>query len=427
MKVLVAIGEASVAAWPQRTSGKSIGLAHHDFGRPPGLRRKRPGIPHDALASARIAILDDDEDNVVLLERTLRAGGYERIEAHVDPTTAVEALAADTPDLLMLDLHMPGLDGFAVLERLQRHTAGPVPLGVLVLTADTSAEARRRALATGARDVLTKPYDLTEVLLRVGGSLENSYLLRTLDEHVERLERSDERRLVELTRLAADLAHELRTPLYAIRGLTETMLYEDGLDETTRHDINTIDGVATAALEVVNRQIAAAQAASGRTPLTPGAVRLPELMQSLRQMLQPMADAHDTALRIDDTSELPHVHTDPVALAQILRNLLSNAIRHTFAGDVRLRTELRDGQVVAFSVEDTGVGVHEADRDRIFEPFAQAGEDVGRPGGLGLPLARRLARMLGGDVRLEPGTRAGSTFTATIAVGRSDGSVPVIL
>ena len=380
----------------------------------------------NSLTGARIVVLDDDETNVVLLHRLLLRAGYTRVETATAAAEVLDGLSDDPPDLLMLDLHMPAVDGFAVLHRLERHIRGPLPMPVLVLTADMAPGVKRRALAAGARDFLTKPYDLMEVLLRVHNLLEVRDLVRRLNDHAQQIERSDERRLTDLGALAADMAHELRTPLYAIRGMVEVMLGEGPSADGPGRDLEVIDGVAAAALEVVDRQIAQAQQATGRTPMTPGPVRLPELMQRLQQMLKPLADARRIALVIDDTSALPHLHTDAVVLAQVLRNLLSNAIRHTPSGEVRLRTELRRSDTVAFVVQDTGVGVHVDDRERIFEPFLRVGADAEDTGGIGLPLARRLARMLGGDVTLEEPTGSGSTFTALIATGTPEEGVPFI-
>lgn len=121
---------------------------------------------------ASILIVDDEPANISLLERTLRGAGYTRLLSTTEPERAIDLFAAACPDLVLLDLHMPRIDGFAVLERIARMAPPQVRVPVLVLTADVTLEARRRALASGAHDFVIKPFDLVEVLLRVGNLLE---------------------------------------------------------------------------------------------------------------------------------------------------------------------------------------------------------------------------------------------------------------
>jgi putative two-component system response regulator len=126
--------------------------------------------------SARILIADDLEDNVSVLTRLLTRQGYEHIRATTDSSTVVELFVEFEPDIVLLDLHMPGLDGVAVIERLNALIAPGTYLPILVLTGDTSAEAKRRTLAAGAKDFLNKPFDISEALLRIRNLLETRRL-----------------------------------------------------------------------------------------------------------------------------------------------------------------------------------------------------------------------------------------------------------
>ena len=136
-------------------------------------------------ASARIHVLDDEPANVVLLSRLLREAGFAEVVCSTDSRASLVGLLEDPPDLLLLDLHMPYVDGYQVLERLTAQLHPDEFLPVLVVTADVTDEARRRALAAGATDFLTKPFDQIEVRLRVGN------LLRTRGLHVRLRERRD--------------------------------------------------------------------------------------------------------------------------------------------------------------------------------------------------------------------------------------------
>lgn len=167
------------------------------------------------LRTARILICDDQEATVVLLERMLESAGYLNLSSTTDGRRAVELCAPSPPDLILLDLHMPGVDGFEVMRRLEPVLADAW-LPIVVLTADATPEARRRALSSGAKDFIIKPLDQAEVLLRVENLLEVRFLqrvLRTQNEHLEaavlrRTRDLNEARFEALERLA--LAAEYR-------------------------------------------------------------------------------------------------------------------------------------------------------------------------------------------------------------------------
>ena len=134
-------------------------------------------------------------------------------------------------------------------------------------------------------------------------------------------------------------------------------------------------------------------------------------------MFRPLVTSEAVTLVLDDVSALPQLETDEGKLGQILRNLISNALKFTDRGEVRVSAELRDPDLVAFSVADTGVGIAEQDKERIFQEFTQIENPLQRraPGtGLGLPLSRKLATFLGGELSVESRLGQGSIFIAVI-------------
>jgi EAL domain-containing protein (putative c-di-GMP-specific phosphodiesterase class I)/ActR/RegA family two-component response regulator len=141
-----------------------------------------------ALADAVVLIVDDNENNVLLLERLLRRVGIGRVVGITDPRETVSQYRAIEPDLILLDLHMPHLDGVAVLEQLGTIIPAGSFTPVLVLTADATLDAKQRALAAGAKDFVTKPFEQTEVLLRVKNLLETRALHLALQRHNSDLE-----------------------------------------------------------------------------------------------------------------------------------------------------------------------------------------------------------------------------------------------
>jgi putative two-component system response regulator len=150
------------------------------------------------LADAPILMVDDERANILVLERLLQKAGYRNVRSTTDPRTVLGLVAEVRPDLLLLDLKMPGLDGFEILELLRVGAAASSEpsLPVLVLTADATKETKRRALAAGATDFLTKPFDLDEVLLRIANMLD----LRSLTLELRAKNASLEDRVFERTR-----------------------------------------------------------------------------------------------------------------------------------------------------------------------------------------------------------------------------------
>jgi putative two-component system response regulator len=157
----------------------------------------------EELTELRILAVDDEPANLLLLSRMLERAGYTQVETTTEPTSVPERFVAERPDLVLLDLHMPGMDGFELMERLAPLTEAGTQVPFLVLTADATEETRRRALSMGARDFLTKPVNQTELLLRVHNLLQIQQLQDRLRDHNARLEQdvADRTRDLEHARL----------------------------------------------------------------------------------------------------------------------------------------------------------------------------------------------------------------------------------
>jgi len=148
--------------------------------------------------NARILIVDDQLANVRLLERIVDSAGYENVLGTTDPRLVSVMVAEDEPDLILLDLLMPEMDGFAVMQELSLQLPGSTYLPIMVLTADSTADAKLRALSMGARDFLTKPFDQAEALLRIRNLLETRFLHLELQNENDRLEEMVRQRTQEL-------------------------------------------------------------------------------------------------------------------------------------------------------------------------------------------------------------------------------------
>ena len=230
-------------------------------------------------------------------------------------------------------------------------------------------------------------------------------LYAELDETSQRLRAASESK----DRFWANVSHELRTPLSSIIGLTR-LLAEPGpgstpLDSEQLYQVELIKNSGTVLLTLVNDLLDVAKAESGRLHTDPAQVDLRALFGRLRGLARPMAEGKPVEVIVSDDGAPNTLLTDEVALTSILRNLLSNGIKYTDRGEVRLTVRVASPRL-EITVTDTGIGIPPGLHEHVFEEFYQV-PGTGRGGtGLGLPYARRLARILGAELRLasEPGT-----------------------
>ncbi|MGZ8741519.1 MAG: ATP-binding protein [Nocardioides sp.] len=221
------------------------------------------------------------------------------------------------------------------------------------------------------------------------------------------------------TRFMRNISHELRTPGNSVLGLARLLLDEaaDPLTHEQRQQIAFIETSALDLVRLVNELLDLAKAESGRIEPRWQEVDLRALFDALRGTTAPLLD-NGVALVVEDPSQIGPIRSDPTLLGHVLRNLLSNAAKFTEVGEVRMWAE-RDGSVLRFTVQDTGIGIAEEDQSHVFEEFFQvrtAQRSGVRGSGLGLPLARRVALILGGVLHLSSDHSDGSSFVMELPV-----------
>jgi signal transduction histidine kinase len=310
------------------------------------------------------------------------------------------------------DTWIPGTDELShVLRSLQRHESGEDEALVQELRMQNAE--LMNALATVSereRELTALNRELADTNRAVTG------LLAELEQQADELRD----RAAGAARHLSTLTHEVRTPLYAARGLAEAILRDgDDLSALVREDIALMDSAVVEALELVNDQLDLAKLAAGRETVRLSSVGVDELFSALRGTLLHLPRAEEVDLVFEEPDGLPAISTDRVKLGQILRNLIVNGLKFTLEGEVRVSAGLAArGSAVRFAVADTGPGLAPCDQARIFEEFVQLGAARGelRGCGLGLPLTRRLASLLGGEVAVASAPGHGATFTATIPV-----------
>lgn len=257
-----------------------------------------------------------------------------------------------------------------------------------------------------------------EELSRLNRELEDTNrgvvaLYAELDERADHLRRADEVK----TRFLSNMTHEFRTPLNSIQALTRVLLDRmDGeLSSEQERQVYFIRSAADSLSDLVNDLLDLAKVAAGKIVIRPAEFEVSSLFGALRGMLRPLLLNTSVNLVFEEPENLPTLETDEAKISQILRNFISNALKFTEKGEVRVSARLApEGGNVIFSVADTGIGIAPQDQATIFQEFAQIENPLQKKvkgTGLGLPLSKKLAELLGGRITVESTPGAGSTFS----------------
>jgi signal transduction histidine kinase/CheY-like chemotaxis protein len=285
------------------------------------------------------------------------------------------------------------------------------------------------------RELLRALEDLRErqeELVRLNSELEDTNrgvvaLYAELDEKADHLRRADEMK----SRFLSNMSHEFRTPLNSIRALARLLLDRtDGpLTAEQEKQVLFVRKAAEDLAQLVDDLLDLAKIEAGKIDVQPIEFSAADLFSALRGMLRPLIVTETVRLRFDDPLGVPPLYTDEAKVSQILRNFISNALKFTEGGEVRIGAEHDEGSgTVTFSVTDTGIGIAPEDQEKIFEEFTQVQGPHQRKvkgTGLGLPLCRKLATLLGGTVGVTSEPGVGSTFFATLPTHVRDVEAPI--
>lgn len=243
-------------------------------------------------------------------------------------------------------------------------------------------------------------------------------LYAELNERADFLQRASELK----SHFLSNMSHEFRTPLNSVIGLSQILLDRLDGDLTAEQEkqVKFIRGSAEGLVELVNDLLDLAKVEAGKVSIHPSDFSVGSLFAALRGMLRPLLSQNSSVnLVFDEPIDIPEMYSDEAKISQILRNFISNALKFTDRGEVRVGVSRGHGDTLVFSVADTGIGIAEEDQERIFQEWAQVEGKKQRTvkgSGLGLPLSRKFAQMLGGDVYVKSNPGEGSIFFASIPI-----------
>ena len=398
----------------------------------------------DFTEKATILVVDDTPDNLTLMSSLLR-DSY-KVKFANSGRKALQIAASDPPpDLILLDIMMPGMDGYEVCEQL-KHDPKTTNIPVIFLTARGEMMDERDGLELGAVDYITKPISPPIVLARVKNHLalkatadflrdQNHFLELEVTKRAGDVIASREialrnQQLEEAGRMKseflANMSHELRTPLNAIIGFSEMLA--DGLlgdlSPQQKEAVNDIFVSGNHLLSLINDILDLSKVEAGKMTLELDALQPALLVQASLQVVREQAMTHHVSLIADVADSLGTVWLDERKLKQILYNLLSNAVKFTpEGGEVHItarhgaRQQQPDGAfegTLELIVRDSGIGISAEEQARLFQPFTQIDSTLARRyegTGLGLAMVKRLAELHGGGVDLDSAPNQGSTFT----------------
>ncbi len=229
----------------------------------------------------------------------------------------------------------------------------------------------------------------------------------------------------------SNMSHEFRTPLNSILALSQILIDRMDGDLTGEQEkqVTFIRRSAQDLTDLVNDLLDLAKVEAGKVTIRPTTFSVESIFAALRGMLRPLlAQNSSVSLIFDDTDNLPELHTDDAKVSQVLRNFISNALKFTERGEVRVSARTGHDNTVVFSVADTGIGITPEDQERIFKEWEQVEgkfQKTAKGTGLGLPLSKKLTQLLGGDVYVKSEVGIGSTFFAAIPI-RYEGSTEAV-
>jgi CheY-like chemotaxis protein len=341
-----------------------------------------------------ILVVDDAPDNLILLSQLLK--DHYRIKLAQNGQKALEICSADRPpDLVLLDIMMPDMDGFEVARRMREHPNSET-IPVIFVTAMTGEDARERGLDLGAVDFITKPIDPNQLKLRVRNFMRYVNLRKTLQ--------ADYDSMLEVAQLREDVEritrHDIKGPLAGVMGLVQGLLAKNSLSAEDRQQLALVEETALLSINMINLSFELFKIETGRFALQATPVAIGDILRRCVEISRAAFSSKGLRITVEaDTSpgaKLPMAWGDATLCHSIFQNLIKNACEASPDGGT-VSVRLQDQSPLRIAIRNPG-SVPAAIRERFFEKYVSSGKPGGT--GLGTYSARLLARAQGGEVEL---------------------------
>ncbi len=374
-----------------------------------------------------ILIVDDTPANLDTLSRVLSDAGYE-IAIATSGEKALQLLQRQSPDLILLDVRMPGIDGFETCQRI-KSSPKTCDIPIVFMTSLIDINNKIKGFSCGAVDYISKPFQEQEILARVRTHIELHLLTQNLEQQVaqqtaslrianEALEKANISKRSFLSTMSA----EIRTPIDVILRLTERLQEQTygTLNPQQVEDLEKIEHNGNHLIALISNTLKLANIESGQLKLDLDEIEIEDLCKSCLVAIRSQATKKNIKLIFNIEPNLPTISIDERHIRQVIINLLNNAIKFTSIGSVTLSvtkgmlTDSENISCIRMAIADTGIGIAPANIKQLFQPFVQITSLAGdrhEGNGLGLILAKQIVELHHGRISVSSTENVGSCFT----------------
>lgn len=364
-------------------------------------------------AEFKLLVVDDVQANVLLLKALLGKEGYGILVAN-NGQEALEVIRNENPDLILLDVMMPGMDGFEVAERLKSEEFR-CEIPIIFLTALDDTQSIVNGFKLGVGDFISKPFRKEELMVRIKHQLSLVAARRIIEEKNEELRKT----IAGRDKMYSVIAHDLRSPMASMKMLLNTIMMsveKDKIDPDIFDMLEMSNKTSEEVFSLLDNLLKWTKSQLGKLTVIPQKLDISGLADGVVEVMNSVAEVkHIKLIRTDHESFF--VYVDIEMIKSILRNLISNAVKFSNPdSEIKVGIKAEDGKVIV-SVTDSGKGIKKEDQHKLLKDsthFTTYGTNSEEGSGLGLLLCRDFARKNGGELWFESEENLGSVFSFSL-------------